>query len=279
MSAYGPVAPPYLCVTVSHKKVNCFKTSAATTHLDNEECNFHTHWRHFSFLSYTCKSIFSSNKQKESISMIEKPCILTLHTREHILHSSSPEPPLNHYSHEDAPPYGMTHIQIHCVRRIRHTPLREYHHHPTVTQHQHHLLIKESSGGGHVPNRPKKKSSPCTQTEDKSIKKQNTFSQPSSSMVVYFVPYSSHLTPWTKCAHIPHKKHLCRPTDYSSDFCKKWHTTSMRKMSPTQTTCWHLWLQNTNCPAYLLPLDLLNYFTFQCVCFFPFLFLVLWPTL
>lgn len=64
MPAYGPVAPPHLCCT---NKVNCFKTSAATTHLDNEECIFHTHRRHFSFLSYTCKSIFSINKQKESI--------------------------------------------------------------------------------------------------------------------------------------------------------------------------------------------------------------------
>lgn len=123
-----------------YKKINCFKTSAATTHLDNEECTFHTHRRHFSFLSYTCKRIFYINKQKERKRMIENPCILTRHTREHILHSwtpEPPEPPLNHYSHEDVPPHGMTHILINGVTRIRHTPLREYHH-PTVTQHKHH---------------------------------------------------------------------------------------------------------------------------------------------
>lgn len=122
------------------------------------------------------------------------------------------------------------------------TPLREYHHHPTVTQHQHHqLLIKESSGGGNTlfqtDQKKKKKIQSMHTTEDKSLKKQNTFTEPYSSMVVYFVLCSSHSTPWTKCAHIPHKtQHLCRPTDYSSDFCKKWHTTTTtRKMSPTQT--------------------------------------------
>lgn len=144
-------------------------------------------------------SVFSASHLQEH-SLLQQPEGKHKHDREampfwhstqeiqHILHSSSPEPPLNHHSHEDAAPYGMTHILIICVRKIIHMPLKEYHHHPTVTQHQHHqLLIKESSGGGtHVPNRQKKKNPTHAHRGQVMQETKNTTSEPYSSMVVYF---------------------------------------------------------------------------------------------
>lgn len=156
--------------------------------------------------------------------------------------------------HSDTP-YKRTHFTLifswaTTATKTRHpmawhtfTPLKESHQHPTVTQPQHHhlLLIKEPAGGKLVPNSIKI-FSPCTQTEDKLFKKQNT-SEPYSSMVVYFVPFRLFEPNVLTYRGV---KSMCWPTDCSSDFFKKYD--SMRKMSPTQTTCWHFWLQSSNFP-------------------------------